>query len=171
MTSPQTITSKTPNKLHNNLLLLVLFGIALQFFGVLYEGLVYGPKLLDTSLDRMLFWKSFFSVISPLIYYVPLVYIATLLLLVLYFKTPKQNPQLKKTIAKASIFQLVALALTIYIIAQLNFKAAFSNLETYAAIIPQKVILFNILSVIRIAFAAAALSYTFKAYLQTQKIN
>jgi len=58
-------------KLFNNLVLFSLFGIALGFFGILYEGVVYGPKLLDVSAGRMLFWKGFTSVISPVVYYVP----------------------------------------------------------------------------------------------------
>jgi hypothetical protein len=156
-------------KLFSNLLLFSLFGIALGFFGILYEGVVYGPKLLDISMERMLFWKSFTSIISPVIYYVPWVYLATIVLLVLYFRTPKQNVELKKRLGWASLFQVVSLALTIYILTQINFKMRFGNLEKYADTIPGKVILFNILSVFRIAFAATSLIFIFKTYVQTQK--
>ena len=157
------------SKLFNNLLLFSLFGIALGFFGILYEGVVYGPKLLDVSMERMLFWKNFTSVISPIIYYVPWVYLATLALIVLYFKTAKEKTELKKKLQWASIFQIVSLALTIYILTQINFKLRFGNLEKYADTIPGKVILFNILSVIRMAFAATGLTFIFKAYIQTQQ--
>lgn len=83
-------------KLFRTLLLFSLFGIALYFFGILYEGLVYGPKLLDTTMERMLFWKNFTSIISPIVYYVPWVYLATIVLMVLYFKTPVERTELKK---------------------------------------------------------------------------
>ena len=151
------------------MLLFSLFGIALGFFGILYEGVVYGPKLLDVSMERMLFWKSFTSVISPVIYYVPWVYLATIALVVLYFTTPKEKAALKKRLRLGSIFQIASLALTIYILAQINFKLSFGNLEKYAAQINGKVILFNILSVSRIAFGAIGLICVFKAYIHTQK--
>ena len=157
------------SKLFNNLVLFSLFGIALGFFGILYEGVVYGPKLLDVSMERMLFWKKFTSVISPIIYYVPLVYPATITLVVLYFKTSKQKAELKKRLRRASIFQIASLALTIYILTQINFKLRFGNLEKYADTIPGKVVLFNILSVFRVTLAAIGLAFIFKAYIQTQK--
>jgi predicted membrane protein len=156
-------------KVFNNLVLFSLFGIALGFFGILYEGVVYGPKLLDTSMERMLFWKNFTSVISPIIYYVPLVYLATITLAFLYFKTPKQKAELRKRLKLATIFQIASLALTIYILTQINFKMRFGNLEKYADTIPGKTILFNILSVLRMALAAIGLTFIFKAYIQTQQ--
>ena len=157
------------SKLFNNLLLFSLFGVALGFFGVLYEGVVYGPKLLDVSMERMLFWKEFTSVISPIVYYVPWVYLATIMLVVLYFKTQKEKTELKKRLKLASIFQILSLVLTIYILTQINFKRSFGDLEKYADTIPGKVLLFNILSIIRVTLAAIGLSYVFNAYIQTQK--
>jgi hypothetical protein len=156
-------------KLFSNLLLFSLFGIALGFFGILYEGVVYGPKFLDVSMERMLFWRNFTSIISPVIYYVPWVYLATIALVVLYFKTPKEKGELKKRLKLASIFQIASLVLTIYILTQINFKMSYGNLEKYADAIPGKAILFNILSVFRITFCAIGLCYIFKAYIQTQK--
>ena len=157
------------SKLFNNLLLFSLFGIALGFFGILYEGVVYGPKLLDVSMERMLFWKEFTSIISPLIYYVPWVYLATIILVVLYFKTQKEKTELKIRLKLASIFQILSLVLTIYILTQINFKRSFGNLGLYADAVQSKVILFNILSTIRVVLAAIGLSYVFKGYIQTQK--
>ena len=157
------------SKLFNNLLLFSLFGIALYSFGILYEGVIYGPKLLDVSMERMHFWKDFTSIISPVIYYVPWVYLATIVLVVLYFKASKEKPELKKRLRFASIFQIASLMLTIYILVQINFKMSFSNLEKYAGEIPGKVFLFNILSITRVALAAMGLTFIFKAYIQTQQ--
>ena len=157
------------SKTFNNLLLFALFGVALGFFGILYEGLVYGPKFLDTSMDRMLFWKSFTSIISPLPYYTPWVGLGTLTLVVLFFITPKLRPVLKNRLKWASIFQILSLAITFYILTQINFKESFSDISKYADVIPGEVILFNILSIIRIVFVAIALTSLFKGYIQTQK--
>ncbi len=156
-------------KLFNNLLLFSLFGIALGFFGILYEGIVYGPKFLDASMERMLFWKNFTSIISPLAYYTPWVGLATLTLVVLYFKTPKQKMSLKNRLKWASVFQVLSLAITFYILTQINFKQSFGDIQKYADVIPGKAVLFNILSIIRIIFMAIALSSLFKGYIQTQK--
>src|SRR5258708_38618719 len=109
------------SKLFNNLVLFSLFGIALGFFGILYEGVVYGPKLLDVSMERMLFWKDFTSTISPIVYYFPLTHLATITLVVLYFMTPKEKTNFRKRLKLASIFQIASLALTFYILTQINF--------------------------------------------------
>jgi uncharacterized BrkB/YihY/UPF0761 family membrane protein len=157
------------NKLFNHLLLFSLFGIALGFFGILYEGSVYGPKMLGDSKIRMLFWKEFYTVISPLVYYIPLVPLATVILIILYFNTPKENVELKSRLKIGGLFQIGSLILTLYIIKQLNLKLYFSNIGKYSSDIPAKAILFNILSVCRIALTIVALIAVFRAYIQYQK--
>lgn len=157
------------NKLFNNLLLFSLFGIALGFFGILYEGSVYGPKMLDDSKIRMLFWKDFYMVITPLVYYIPLVPLATVTLVILYFNTPKENAELKSRLKIGGLFQIGSLILTLYIIKQLNLKLYFSNIDKYGSVIPAKAILFNILSVCRVALTTIALITVFRAYIQNQK--
>ncbi len=69
----------------------------------------------------------------------------------------------------ASLFQIASLALTIYILTQINFRRSFGDLEKYAAEIPGKAVLFNILSIIRIGLGAIAVAFVFKACIQTQK--
>jgi hypothetical protein len=157
------------SKLFNKLLLFSLFGIALGFFGILYEGSVFIPKMLDSSMTRMLFWKDFYAVLNPIIYYLPLLPMATGISVFLYFKTPKQKTELKKRLKLASIFQIVSLAFTFYIVTQINLKLCFSNIEKYADVIPARVVLLNILSVFRLALTAIALASIFKAYIQAQK--
>jgi hypothetical protein len=157
------------NKLFNNLLLFSLFGVALGFFGILYEGIVNVPKMLDSSMPRMLFWKNFYEVISPVPYYIPLVPVATITLIVLYFKSPKQKVELKNRLKLAGIFQITSLILTFYIVKQMNLKLFFDDIEKYAGIIPTKTLIVNIISVIRMTLTAVALVSVFKAYIQTQK--
>jgi hypothetical protein len=155
-------------KLFNNLLVFSLFGIALGFFGVLYEGVVYGPKFLDVSMERMQFWKAFTAVISPIPYYIPIYPIATILLVVLSFRTPKEISGQSPRLIVASLCQLASLALTFYILTQINFRRSFGNLDKYAYEIPGKVLLFNILSFIRIGLGAIAVAFVFKVYMQIQ---
>jgi len=156
------------NKLFNSLLLFALVGIALGFFGMLYEGVVTIPKMLDTSMQRMLFWKNFYAVVNPITYYIPLTPLATITLVVLYFVTPKEK-DIKKRLGAAGALQIIVLAMTFYIVTQINLKLYFSDLEKYADVIPGKVLLINILSVVRLALGAIALIFVFRAHVQTQK--
>jgi hypothetical protein len=156
-------------KFFNNLLLFSLFGIALGFFGILYEEIVNVPKMLDNSMARMLFWKSFYTVISPVVYYIPLVPLATIALFILYFIASKQKPELKNWLKLAGIFQVVSLALTFFIVTQIHLKLYFSDIENYADLIPAKTLLVNIVSAARVPLTAIALVSVFKAYIQTQK--
>ena len=156
-------------KLFNNLLVFSLFGTALGFFGILYEGVVYGPKFLDVSTERMQFWKAFTAVISPIPYYIPIYPIGIILLVILTFGIPKEKVGLRKRLIAASLFQIASLALTFYILTQINFRRSFGNLDEYANEIPGKAVLFNILSFIRIGLGAIAVAFVFKACMQTQK--
>ena len=156
-------------KLFNKLLVFSLFGIALGFFGILYEGIVYGPKFLDVSTERMQFWKAFTTVISPIPYYIPIYPIATILLVVLSFRAPKEKSRLRKRLIAAGLFQIASLALTFYILTQINFRRSFGDLQKYASEIPGKAVLFNILSIIRIVLGAIAVAFVFKGCMQSQK--
>lgn len=150
----------------NTLLLFSLFGIALGFFGVLYEGIVIGPKFLDHSPQRLLFWKEFYNTIDPRVYYLPINPLSTLALAIL-FLIPKKKKTLKKQLGFALLFQLLSFAITIYIVTQLNLKLCFLDIEKYAAVIPSKTVLFNVLSICRIVLTAVALRAVFKACLES----
>lgn len=157
------------NKLFNTLLLFSLFGVALGFFGMLYEGIVVIPNMLDTSPQKMQFWHSFYLVINPIVFYIPLVPVATMLLLILYFNTLKQKSEIKKHLGRAGVAQIVAMVLTFFIVTKINLKLYLSDIEKYADIIPFKMLLINILSVIRLMFSAIALFFVFKSYIKTQQ--
>ena len=156
-------------KVFNNLLLFSLFGIALGFFGMLYEGVVTIPKMLDSSMARMLFWEDYYRILSPTVYYIPMIPLATILLVILYFVTAKEKAILKQQLGLAAILQITALAITFYIVKQINLQTYFDNIPHYADIIPVKTMLVNILSMIRLVFAFAALALTLRGYIQTQR--
>ena len=159
------------NKLFSNLLLFSLFGTTMWFFGNLYEGIVIAPNMLENSIQRMHSWQDFFVVTNPIFYYVPLPPLATVALVVLYFKTPNQKTALKRRLKMASIFQIASIVLSIYIITQINLKLFFGDLEKYTDEIQSMAILWNVLNVFRLALVATALTFTFKVYVQIQKEN
>ena len=155
-------------KLFNNLLLFSLFGISLGFFGMLYEGVVYAPKMLDVTAQRMQFWNNFYDVIKTLSFYIPC-QLGTIVLVVLSFQTGKQKSELKRKLKWASFFQVVALVLTFYIVKQINLQLFFGDIVKYADVIPGKVVLLNIISPIRIVLAGTAMVFLLRGYIQTQK--
>jgi hypothetical protein len=153
------------SKLFNNLLLFALFVIALGFFGMLYEGVLIVPNMLDTSMARMTFWGNYYAVINPIIYYIPLTPLATIALVGLYFRSQKEEVLLKNYLGWGAILQIITLAITFYMVKQINLKLCFSNIAVDANVIPAKVVLANILSVVRLVLAAVALTLTFKAII------
>jgi hypothetical protein len=161
--------NKMQENLYNNLLLFSLFGVALWFFGNLYEGIVIAPNLLTDSFQKAQHWQNFIDVTNPILFYVPLTPLSTITLLLLYFKTPKQKTDLKRQMKFAVIFQVLSYSLSIYIITQINLIIFFGDLNKYIGIVHTKALLWNILNIIRVTLVAIALIFNFKAYLQTQK--
>ena len=119
--------------------------------------------MLDTSMARLLFWRDYYAVINPVLYYIPLTPLATIVLVGLYFSSLKEDANFRKYLGRAAILQVITLAITFYMVKQINLKLCFSNIAQYADVIPAKVVLANILSVLRLVLAAAALTLTFKA--------
>lgn len=159
------------NRLFNTLLLFSLIGIALGFFGMLYEGVVLIPNMLDTTPQRMQFWHNFYVVINPIFFYIPLVPLATISLLLLYFYSPPQQRTIKKQVGWAGIAQIVAMALTFYIVTKINLKFYLGDIEKYADILPFKMRLVNILSVIRLLFSGLALFFTATSCLKLNRAS
>src|SRR4051812_47628719 len=102
------------DKLFNNLLLFSLFGTALWFFGNLYEGIVIAPNLLANSTQKAYYWQSFIDITNPILFYIPLTPLSSIVLFVLYFKTPKPKTELKRQLKFGLLFQILSYALSIY---------------------------------------------------------
>ena len=157
------------SKRFNSLLLFALFGIAMWFFGNLYEAIVIGPNILHDTAVSLGHWQSFFAVTNPAFFYVPVPQLATVVLIILFFKAGGQGPELKHYLKWATIFQVASIVLSVYIITQINFKLFFGDLTKYADRLYSLALLWNILNLIRIALVGIALVFLFKAYLQAQK--
>ncbi|MCW3125825.1 MAG: hypothetical protein JWO03_1483 [Bacteroidetes bacterium] len=155
-------------KLFNNMLLFSLFGIAMSFFGNLYEGIVIGPNMLQDSIHRMQYWQKFFVATNPAFFYVPVTQLAAIISVVLYFKTDKQKVALKKKLKLAAIFQIASIALSVYIITQINLKLFFGDLEKYRDAVSYMALLWNVLNAVRILLVGIALTFTFRAYVIAQ---
>jgi hypothetical protein len=157
------------SKLSNKLLAFSLFGIALWFFGNLYEGVVIAPNMLKNSVQKMQDWQSFFSITNPVFFYIPITPVAVFIIVFLFLRTPKENAALKSHLKRATIFGLLALVLGVFIITQINFKLFFGDIKKYSAAAYSLSVLWNSCNAIRVALLAITLLHTFKAYTATQQ--
>src|SRR4051794_13246582 len=115
-----------------NLLRFALFGIAMWFFGNLYEAVVIGPNMLGAdALQKLHNFQKFFITTNPVFFYIPLSPLATAATVFIYFKTPKTKTVLKRHLKMASIFLTISVALSVYMITQLNLKLFFGDLTKY----------------------------------------
>jgi len=152
-----------------NLLLFALSGIALWFYGNLYEGIVIAPNLLNDPIQKVQLWQNFFVTTNPVMYYIPVSPLAIVIIVILYFKTSRDQIILKKHLQRASIFGLLALGLGIYIITQINFKLFFGDIQKNSKDLYKLSVLWNVLNLIRTALLIPSMLYTFKACIWTKQ--
>jgi hypothetical protein len=150
----------------NRLLTFSFFFMAYWFFGNLYEQIVLAPNQLTNSFDALLCWQNYFTVTNQIYYYVPFTQLAVVVLCFLYFK---ENDIRRKTfLKKASIFGLLAIAITIIIVTQLNLKLFFGDIEKYKEELFTLTVIWMIGNTIRLYLVGTSLYYLFKTYLHVQ---
>ncbi|MGD1839737.1 MAG: hypothetical protein ACFB0B_02415 [Thermonemataceae bacterium] len=150
----------------NKLLLFSLFFLAYWFFGNLYEEIVLAPNNLVNSYEALVCWQGFFQVTNQIHYYVPFTQLAVLVVYFLYFKS--NDKYIKELLKRASIFGLASIAITVYIVTQLNLKLFFGDLETFQQEIYNLSLIWLIVNFIRICLVGSTLYFVFKAYLRFQ---
>ena len=139
------------------------------FFGNLYEAIVIGPNMLIDSVHRLQAWQEFFVLTNPIFFYVPVTQLATIVLVVLFIKTPDGRAEIKRFLKWASILQVVSIILSIYIITQINLKLFFGDLSKISSEVFQMALMWNVLNIVRVFLVGVALCFIFKAYIRTQK--
>lgn len=153
-------------KTFNRLLVFSLFFLAQWFFGNLYEEIVLAPNQLTNSYEALKNWQSYFTITNQIYYYVPFTQIAVFVVCYLYFRTTNQ-PE-KQLLKKASIFGLLSLIMTMYIVTQLNLKLFFGDIEKYKSEIYSLSVMWLIGNAIRLYLVGSSLYFTFKTYLLRQ---
>lgn len=156
------------SKAYRNILLFCLFSICMWFFGNLYEAIVLTPNLLVDSAQKIYSWRALFTVTNPSFFYIPLSPIAVILIIILFFKTDKKEIMLKKHLRYACISLLLATALGIYIITQINLKLFFAHGDIAQSDAYKLALRWNMLNAIRIILLVFAIYGLFHAYILTQ---
>ncbi|OHU70594.1 hypothetical protein BKG86_12445 [Mycobacteroides chelonae] len=144
------------------LMYFTVFGIAMWFFGNLYEAVVIGPNIAGDTKEQLRAFQQFTVVTNPVYYYIPLTQIAAVTLIVWFVRTPWRAPE-KRSLFIASAAEIAAVALSIYIIVKLNMTLFFGSLGETPDELHRLALQWNLLNLIRVGVTALALVFALGA--------
>lgn len=144
------------------LMYFTVFGIAMWFFGNLYEAIVIGPNIAGDSKEQLRAFQQFTEVTHPMYYYVPLTLIAAVTLIVWFVRTPRKAPE-KLSLLLACVAEIMAIVLSIYVIAKLNMTLYFGSLGETPQELHRLALQWNVLNLVRVALTAVALLFAMRA--------
>ncbi len=147
---------------------ITLFGLAMWFFGNLYEGIVLAPNQLVDTIEKLEIWDQYFTVTNPIFYFVPITHLAVILIWILAFNR-KLSYDVAKDIKKSAVILFLAEVVTVYIVTQLNLSLFFGEEFSQKSIF--KVRLWNVLNLLRVILVGRALWFAFKAYTKQIETN
>jgi hypothetical protein len=157
-------------KYGTRLLLFSLFGLALWFFGNLYEGIVIAPNLLADPIKKLAYWQGFFTLTNPLYFYIPIAPLASLATFVSYFCTPQEKAAVKRHLRSASLFVFLGLILGVFIVIRINLRLFFGDISQLSGnTIYRLSLLWNILNILRLMLLSGGIYHVFNACLLTQQ--
>ncbi|AYM40845.1 hypothetical protein BKG83_14340 [Mycobacteroides chelonae] len=144
------------------LMYFTVFGIAMWFFGNLYEAVVIGPNIAGDTKEQLRAFQQFTVVTNPVYYYIPLTQIAAVTLIVWFVRTPWRAPE-KRSLFIASLAEIAAVALSIYIIVKLNMTLFFGSLGETPDELHRLALQWNLLNLVRVGVTALALVFALGA--------
>jgi hypothetical protein len=148
----------------DKLLLFALFFMAYWFFGNLYEEIVLIPnQLVVNSFEVLTCWQSYFSVTDQAYYYIPGMVLAVMSTCVVYFRS-KDRVQ-RSWLKRASIFSMIATALTIVIVNEINEKVFHDDLTKYKDQLQFYSSLWMVGNGVRLGLVGSAMYYLFKTII------
>ncbi|ALR10662.1 anthrone oxygenase family protein [Mycobacteroides saopaulense] len=144
------------------LMYFTVFGIAMWFFGNLYEAIVIGPNIAGDSKEQLKAFQQFTEVTNPVYYYIPLTQIAAITLIVWFVHTPRKAPE-KLSLFLACVAEIAAVVLSVYVIVKLNTTLFFGSLGETPSELHRLALQWNMLNLVRVALTAIALVYAMRA--------
>ena len=144
------------------LMYFTVFGIAMWFFGNLYEAVVIGPNIAGDTKEQLRAFQQFTVVTNPVYYYIPLTQIAAVTLIVWFVRTPWRAPE-KRSLFIASLAEIAAVALSIYIIVKLNMTLFFGSLGETPDELHRLALQWNLLNLVRVGVTALTLVFALGA--------
>jgi len=137
-------------------------GLMHWFFGNLYEAVVFSPNWVLDSPAQLARLNGFFVRTSPTLYFVPITFVATLLVWMVTFLN--HDRALRRVYSRASVYIALAMALNAWIVSTLIFKLFGSNYAEHGARLYDYASRWNILNVCRMTLVGITSAYLFSAF-------
>lgn len=139
------------------LLNVAIFGLALWFFGNLYEEIILMPNWLAAPIDVLRAYNRYYSIVIQYHYYVPLTQLAVVMLATLYFTRNPARQLARPALGRATVWGLLGIALTAYVVITINLHLFVGELTVSEAVAHRKGLVWMVLNGIRLAFVGLAL--------------
>lgn len=137
-----------------------LFGLALWFFGNLYEEIILMPNWLAAPIDVLTVYNRYYSVVIQYHYYVPITQLAVIVLVVLCFTSNPARQLAEADLRRAAIWGSLGIALTAWIVLSLNLDLFIGELKLSQAEAHQKGLIWMIGNAVRLFCVGLAFGYT-----------
>lgn len=137
-----------------------LFGLALWFFGNLYEEVILMPNWLAAPIDVLRVHSRYNTVVVQYHYYVPTTQLAVIVLVVLCFTTNPARQLAQPDLRRAAIWGSSGIALTAWIVRSLNIDLFIGELKLSEAEAHRKGLIWMIGNAVRLFCVGLSFGYT-----------
>lgn len=139
-----------------------LFGLALWFFGNLYEEIILMPNWLAASIDVLRVHSRYTTVVVQYHYYVPVTQLAVITLIVLCFTNNPARQLAQPDLRRAAIWGTLGVALTAWIVLNLNLNLFIGELKLSEAEAHRKGLIWMIGNAARLFCVGKSFGHTFR---------
>jgi hypothetical protein len=139
-----------------------LFGLALWFFGNLYEEIILMPNWLAAPIDVLTAYNQYYTVVIQYHYYVPTTQLAVITLIVLCFTNNPARQLAQSDLRRAAIWGALSVALTAWIVLNLNLDLFIGELKLSEAEAHQKGLIWMMGNAVRLVCVGLSFGYTLR---------
>lgn len=136
-----------------------LFGLALWFFGNLYEEVILMPNWLAAPIDVLTAYNRYYTVIIQYHYYVPVTQLAVLSLILGCFTTNPARQLAQSDLRRAAVWGGLGIAITVWIVLSLNLDLFIGQLKLSEAEAHQKGLIWMIGNAVRLVCVGLSFGY------------
>ncbi|WP_461051898.1 hypothetical protein [Spirosoma arcticum] len=148
-----------------------LFGLALWFFGNLYEEVILMPNWLAAPIDVLRVHSRYTTVVVQYHYYVPTTQLAVITLIVLCFTNNPARQLAQPDLRRAAIWGALGVALTAWIVLSLNLDLFIGELKLSEAEAHQKGLIWMIGNAVRLFCVGLSFGYALRVRDQLVRLS
>lgn len=139
-----------------------LFGLALWFFGNLYEEVILMPNWLAAPIDVLRVHSRYTTVVVQYHYYVPTTQLAVITLIILCFTSSPARQLAQSDLRRAAIWGSLGIALTAWIVLSLNLDLFIGELKLSEAEAHRKGLIWMIGNAVRLFCVGLSFGYALR---------